>query len=285
MKASYFQPLLGFVIPTVLIGYGIVIPRSCIAGVNQLSDSRRRSQALALPTGLGFAWSSEIARRPMAKSELIARQSRRPSGWLGEIVARVMAIETTQENRIALEQLAAREGEAVLEVGCGHGRTLGRLAKTGCAFSAGVDASDVMVRLARRRLDSWIRSGRAEVSRATSSALPYSDDRFDAAFAVHVLYFWTDPVRELREIRRVLRPGGRVLLGCRPRDPQALEALPTSVYVLRSIEEAEGLLAQAGFAAVRSVEVAAARRRFVCSAAIRPCVAGTRSEVQPSNGR
>ena len=37
MKIKYFYPLLGFVIPTVLIGYGIVIPRSCIAGVNELT--------------------------------------------------------------------------------------------------------------------------------------------------------------------------------------------------------------------------------------------------------
>jgi hypothetical protein len=37
MKLRYFHPLLAFVIPTVLIGYGIVIPRSCIAGVNELT--------------------------------------------------------------------------------------------------------------------------------------------------------------------------------------------------------------------------------------------------------
>jgi ABC-type Fe3+ transport system permease subunit len=37
MKARHFLPLLGFVVPTVLIGFGLVIPASCIAGVNQLS--------------------------------------------------------------------------------------------------------------------------------------------------------------------------------------------------------------------------------------------------------
>ena len=37
MKLSYLYPLAGFVVPTVLIGYGIVIPRSCIAGVNDLT--------------------------------------------------------------------------------------------------------------------------------------------------------------------------------------------------------------------------------------------------------
>ena len=37
MKLRYFYPLVGFVIPTVVIGYGIVIPHSCIAGFNDLT--------------------------------------------------------------------------------------------------------------------------------------------------------------------------------------------------------------------------------------------------------
>src|SRR5512139_4117203 len=100
--------------------------------------------------------------RAMPKPELIARQSRRPSGWLGEIVARVMAFETAPANRIAVEELAVRSREAVLEIGCGHGRTLSRLAESPCAHLAGVDPSEVMVRLARRRTRRWIDAGRAE---------------------------------------------------------------------------------------------------------------------------
>lgn len=202
----------------------------------------------------------------MAKSERIARQSRRPSGWLGEIVARVMAFETARSNRFALERLGAREGEAVLEIGCGHGRTLGRLAQTGCGFLAGIDASEVMVRLARGHLHRWIESGSAEVSLATSRALPYPDGRFDAALAVHILYFWADALCELREICRVLRPSGRILLGYRPRDPAAL---PASVYALRSVDEVEALLAQAGFEAIRSIEVTHGRPRFACTEGVR----------------
>lgn len=37
MKARYFLPLLGFVLPTMVVGFGLVIPRSCIAGVNDLT--------------------------------------------------------------------------------------------------------------------------------------------------------------------------------------------------------------------------------------------------------
>ena len=203
----------------------------------------------------------------MAKPELIARQSRQPSGWLGEIVARVMAFDTVRANRIAVERLAVQADEAVLEVGCGHGRTLARIARARCGFLAGIDPSDVMVRLARRRLRRWIDAGRAEVSLAASSALPYPDARFDTALAVHVLYFWKDAIADLREIRRVLRPGGRLLLGYRPRDAETLASLPATVYSLRSVEETEGLLAQAGFVAIRSSEHSIGKSRFICTEA------------------
>jgi ubiquinone/menaquinone biosynthesis C-methylase UbiE len=206
----------------------------------------------------------------MAKPELIARQSRRPSGWLGEIVARVMALETGRANRIALEHLAARDGEAILEIGCGHGRTLARVARGPCGFLAGIDASEVMVRLARRRLRRRTEAGQAEVSLAASSALPYPEARFDAVLAVHVLYFWTDALADLREVRRVLRPGGRALIGYRPRDADTLATLPATVYVLRSVEETEDLFAQAGFVAIHSTTHPVGKTRFVCTEAHRP---------------
>jgi SAM-dependent methyltransferase len=206
----------------------------------------------------------------MAKPELIARQSRQPSGWLGEIVARVMGVETQPVNQIALEQLAVRAGEAVLEIGCGHGRTLARLARTSCSFLAGIDPSDVMVRLARKRLRRWIDAGRAEVRLASSAKIPHADQRFDAVFAVHVVYFWNQPLADLLEIRRVLRPGGRLLLGYVPRDERTLAALPASVYALRSVEEIEGLLAESGFVEIHSMERSMGKARYVYTASRRP---------------
>ncbi len=209
----------------------------------------------------------------MAKPEAIARQSRRPSGWLGEIVARVMALETAPANRMAVQEFAVRAEEKVLEIGCGHGRTLARLAESPCASLAGIDPSEVMVRLARKRMRRWIEAGRAEVSLASSTKIPHADGRFDAALAVHVVYFWNEPLADLREVRRVLRPGGRVLLGYRPRDEQTLAALPATVYALRSVDEIEGLLAESGFVEIRSAERAIGRSRVVFTEARRPASA------------
>jgi SAM-dependent methyltransferase len=210
----------------------------------------------------------------MAKPELIARQSRRPSGWLGEIVARVMALETSKANQMAVEHLGVRPGEKVLEIGCGHGRTLARIAEASCDYLAGIDPSEVMVRVARRRMQRWIAAGRANVSLASSAKIPHADGRFDVALAVHVVYFWSDPLADLLEIRRVLRPGGRLLLGYRPRTEQLLAELPASVYALRSVEEIERLFEESGFAEIRSAERSIGKARYAYTQARCPAPAG-----------
>jgi len=108
------------------------------------------------------------------------------------------------------------------------------------------------VRLARKWMRRWIDAGRAEVALASSAKIPHPDGRFDAALAVHVVYFWYEPLADLREIHRVLRPGGRLLLGYRPRDEETVAALPASVYALRSADEIERLLAESGFVEIRT---------------------------------
>lgn len=199
------------------------------------------------------------------KPEWIARQSRRPAGWLGELVARVMAWDTRAANAFALSQLPLERGDAVLEIGCGHGQTLVKLARRAAdGFAAGIDPSDVMVRLTTRRLRSGIDRGHAEVHRAEAARLPFEDARFDAALAVHVLYFWPEPALELREIRRVLRQDGTLLLGFRPDDPGARASLPDSVYQLRSLPEIEKLLQQTGFEVTRATEAAPGATPFAC---------------------
>jgi hypothetical protein len=65
----------------------------------------------------------------------------------------------------------------------------------------------------------------------------------------------------------VLRPGGRLLLGYRPRDAELVASHPATVYSLRSAEETEVLLANAGFAAICSSEDSIGKTRFVCTEA------------------
>ncbi len=190
----------------------------------------------------------------MAKLEFIARQSGHPRGLLGEVVACAMSYDTAQVNRVAIERLAVEPTDSVLELGFGHGRTIFQIAaRVRRGFVAGVDPSEVMLRHARLRNQRFLRQGRLALHLGVSEKIPYPDERFDKAFAVHVLYFWTDPRNDLREIRRVLRAGGLFLLGFRPKeDPKVVAQLPQSVYRLYTLAEVEKLLLEAGFRDVQA---------------------------------
>ncbi|XVV01351.1 class I SAM-dependent methyltransferase [Actinosynnema sp. CA-248983] len=98
-------------------------------------------------------------------------------------------------------------GRRILDAGCGSGPLFGALRERGAVVS-GFDASTTMVEVARRRLgvDADLRV--ADLGRP----LPYGDGEFDdvvAALVLHYLEDWTGP---LAELRRVLRPGGRLIL-------------------------------------------------------------------------
>lgn len=191
----------------------------------------------------------------MRKPLLIARQGRRPSGLLGQIVARVMAKETAPENALALDLLQLAPADATLEIGCGHGHTLAKAAAaTPHGFASGIDFSWVMHRYAMRRHRRLVDAGRLEFRFGSSDSLPYDARAFDKALSVHTIYFWTAPLDHLREIRRVLKPGGRFVLGFRPGEDPAFDAtFPAEVYCIRSETEVADLVRSAGF---RVVDVA-----------------------------
>lgn len=188
------------------------------------------------------------------KPEWIARQSAHPTGLVGHLVARVMALDSAAVNRRAVARLDPVAGERILELGCGHGRTLRRVAaRQGHGFAAGVDPSEVMLAIARSHLHREIADGRAQVDEGDADRIPHADAAFDKVFSVNTLYFWRRLDSGLRELRRVLRPRGELLLVFRDgSDGSAAAELPTSVYTLRSAEEVADELQAAGFGAVAS---------------------------------
>ena len=190
----------------------------------------------------------------MRRPQFIARQSGRPVGLLGQVVGRIMAHETVAANRVALDLLDLQPGDRVLEIGFGHGRSLAAaMASVADGFVAGIDHSEVMLRIARKRNASSLLSGRMELTLGDSQRLPYPDDRFNKIFTMHTIYFWSDPRRHFEEARRVLSSDGRLVVGYRPSDDRRFaEAFPSSVYHMRSIKDVENLIAEAGLREVQS---------------------------------
>lgn len=182
----------------------------------------------------------------MRRPEFVARQSACPSGMLGRLIGRVMARETAAVNRAAVELLELRRTDHVLEVGFGHGVTIAHVAAAvSGGLVAGVDPSEEMCRMAARRNRRDVETGRVELRVGTAEAIPSPDSAFDKVLAVHTVYFFPHLVPPLREIARVLMPGGRLVLAHRT-DPEAARTFPVSVYRFPTEEEVERALAQAG---------------------------------------
>lgn len=143
-------------------------------------------------------------------------QFMRPTGLLGRLAGWLMARGNQPANQTAADLLDVRPDDQVLEIGFGPGVLIQILAARAAeGFVAGVDPSDVMVRQAAGRNREAIRRGRVELRQGTASRLPYPDGRFTKACAVNSFQFWATPEEDLREVRRVLRDGGLLLLGLR----------------------------------------------------------------------
>ena len=139
----------------------------------------------------------------MRRPRFIAEQARNARGLLGRIIAFIMARETWGQNLRAMDALDVDQSDQILDLGCGHGRSLTELAaRAPTGRVVGVDPSGLMVEIAAQRNRALIEADRVDVVLATVESLPFRDDVFDKVLCVHVLYFWKDLDVSLREIVR-----------------------------------------------------------------------------------
>jgi ubiquinone/menaquinone biosynthesis C-methylase UbiE len=169
-----------------------------------------------------------------------------PSGLLGRVGGLILARTNRQAAETAIELLAVRPGDCVLEIGFGPGVGIAILAERARSGRvAGVDPSAEMVRQAMRRNAQAIEAGRVDLRRAGADQLPFPDGAFDKALAVNSMQIWPDPAAGMREVRRVLKPGGQVVLGFTPFAGQSNDAVEAAIaaagFAPASIIEREGL--------------------------------------------
>ncbi|MBP1634698.1 MAG: ubiE 5 [Acidobacteria bacterium] len=119
----------------------------------------------------------------------------------------------------ALQRMGIREGDRVLEVGVGTGINAALYPRT-CSVT-GVDLSEGMLEKARERV---ARKGLANVRllQMDAARLTFPDDSFDIVYAPYLVSVVPDPVQVAREMRRVCRPGGRIVILNHFRSPNFL---------------------------------------------------------------
>jgi ubiquinone/menaquinone biosynthesis C-methylase UbiE len=160
-----------------------------------------------------MTWTSTLGGWLGAPYKLVELNLRRPIGPLGHLLGHTMAWSHLPLTRWTISHMDVRPSDRILDLGCGGGKAiqlLSRLVPDG--FVAGLDHSKAMVAQSRQRNAAAVARGKVEVSLGTVDAIPHRDSTFDKVSAIETFYYWPDPVAGLREARRVLSPGGTMVV-------------------------------------------------------------------------
>jgi ubiquinone/menaquinone biosynthesis C-methylase UbiE len=184
-------------------------------------------------------------------------QYRHPTGSRGRQVAALMNKGHKPLTLWGLTHVVIKPDSVILDVGCGGGKTVNQLAQQaplGKVF--GIDHSAEMVKYSRKVNRKLIAENRVEIREGSVEKTGFPDAFFDLVTAIETYYFWPSFPDALQEIRRVLKPSGKLLM--------VNEMVKDGVYEvenarmieqthvrLLSMEEIKNVLCAVGFADVR----------------------------------
>jgi len=209
-------------------------------------------------------------------------QCAKPEGWLGRFTLWRMNASHSKLTDWGLGHVSVESDYTILDVGCGGGRTVGKLAARAAQGKVyGVDYSEESVATTKRLNARWIELGRVEVRHASVSQLPFAGGVFDLITAVETHFWWPDLPGDLREVFRVTKPGGRLVLIAEVYRgaPTAISRLAekyaarTGMTLLSADEHREACL-NAGYADVQVIE---GKKGWICCIGRKPDAATSSS--------
>lgn len=140
-------------------------------------------------------------------------QCRKPEGEKGKEIVENMNKNHYEVTGWGLQMLNLEDDSQVIDLGCGGGKTVQRLAihtPEGKVF--GLDYSEDCVDWANELNHEAVEDGRVVIIRGDVEKTPFVAENFDVATAVETIYFWSDMVQSFREVFRILKSGGQFLI-------------------------------------------------------------------------
>lgn len=237
-----------------VIGGGSVVTRDIPSGVVAAGNPCRVIRVLS-EEEISQAESRVESDQPQDDTRL--GNPRKPEGEAGEKMLSRMNESHAPVTEWALAFLDPKGASRMLDIGCGGGATIKRLADLAPeAAVTGVDYSPVSVQQSRQYNADLLDAGRVDVIEASVEELPFEDDTFDRITTVESFYFWPKPEENLKEVLRVLKPGGHFFLiadiyGKAGLDQAVLDNIELYDLFNPSKEEFHILFRNAGFIAVK----------------------------------
>lgn len=185
----------------------------------------------------------------------LAQQLRKPEGDKGKVVANQMNDGNLFINRLTIENLEIKPGDKILEVGMGNGAFVKEIVERESSVKyVGCDFSETMIAEAQNLNRELVAAGRADFVLSSLNNLPFPDGTFNTVFTVNTIYFWEDPEKELGEIKRVLKKGGKLHVALRPKSVMKDMPFVEHGFQLFDKEDVESLLISNGLVVIKIVE-------------------------------
>ena len=183
----------------------------------------------------------------------------KPSGLLGRFVLWNMNARHSKVTDWGLAGVEIPKRGTSLDVGCGGGRTVSKLAERASEGKVcGIDYAPAAVKFATKTNKRWVEMGRVTILEGSVSSLPFPDDMFDLVTAVETHFWWPDLAHDFREVLRVMKPGGTLVVVAEVyRDADTKLArmvekhLPKTGMKLLTVDQHREMLAQAGYSDVQ----------------------------------
>ncbi len=138
-------------------------------------------------------------------------QYRKPTGYFGKMLAKGMARAHKNFYKNTSKIMDLKLEDEYLEIGFGSGLFIKKYVSN-ITKIAGLDHSEEMVKLANEFNKNLVKSGKAEFKHGDVLNIPWGNNKFSIIVAIETFFFWSEPEKSLKEIYRVLKPGGRLII-------------------------------------------------------------------------
>ncbi len=199
------------------------------------------------------------------------QNTRKPEGIGGKLMLSMMNVGHSANALWGLSHIEIPPAAKILDIGCGGGKNISNLlsfALQGTVY--GVDYSPESVEKSKRTNKTAILQGRAKITQASVSSLPFEDGEVDIATAFETIYFWPDLFHDFMEVRRVIKENGLFFICNEISRPEGaekwIEMLDLSIYTKQDLSRT---LLEAGFCSISCHEHP--NGKWLCVTAQKPC--------------